>query len=97
MVDQVAKIAGPRNCARVTVGAVPIAYGFGMKRWLQWNPDRTSAIRQIGIMVVIVGGFVAVMVYHPNLQRRGNAGFGAGWDCVTQARGEPVCIKKTVR
>jgi len=66
-------------------------------KWLQWNPDRAGAIRLIGIMVVIVAGFAVVMIYLPNLQQRSNAGFGAGWDCVTQARGDPVCIKKSGR
>jgi hypothetical protein len=67
------------------------------KKWLQRNPDRVGARRLIGIMVVIVAGFAVVTVYLPNFQQRSNAGFGAGWDCITQARGNPVCIKKTGR
>jgi hypothetical protein len=64
-------------------------------KWLQWNPDRAGVLRLIGIMMMIVAGFTVVMIYLPNLQRQANAGFGAGWDCVTQARGGPVCIRKT--
>jgi hypothetical protein len=60
---------------------------------LQWNPDRADALRLIGIVVVIVAGFAVAMIYLPNAQRRSNAGFGADWDCVAQARGEPVCTK----
>ena len=80
--------------AGITFQRILIRHDHGMKR-LQWNPDRADAIRLIGIMVVIVVGFATVMIYLPNLQRRSNAGFGAGWDCATQARGDPVCIKKT--
>jgi hypothetical protein len=83
--------------ACITFGPILIRHDRGMK-WLQWNPDRADAIRLIGVMVVIVAGFAAVMTYLPNLQQhRANAGFGAGWDCVTQARGDPVCIKKSGR
>ena len=64
---------------------------------LQWNPDRADALRLIGIVVVIVACFAVAMIYLPNAQRRSNVGFGADWDCVAQARGEPVCTKKSGR
>lgn len=81
----------------ITFQPILIRHDRQMK-WLQWNPDRADAIRLIGIMIAIVTGFAVVMIYLPNLQqRRANAGFGPDWDCVTQARGDPVCIKKTGR
>jgi hypothetical protein len=82
--------------AGITFGTILIRHDQGMK-WLQWNPDRAGAIRLIGIMVVIVASFAAVMIYLPSFQQRSNAGFGPGWDCAMQARGDPVCIKKAGR
>jgi hypothetical protein len=67
-------------------------------KWLQWNPDRAGSLRLIGILVIIVAAFAAVMIYLPNLQQqRANAGFGPDWNCVVQAKGDPVCTKKPGR
>jgi hypothetical protein len=42
--------------------------------------------------------FASVVIYFPDIQqRKASAGFGPDWDCVTQARGDPVCVKKPGR
>jgi hypothetical protein len=67
-------------------------------RWLQWNPDRAGTIGIVSLLVVIVAIFALVMIYFPNFQQRWtNAGFGPDWDCVAQAKGDPVCTKKPGR
>jgi hypothetical protein len=64
-------------------------------RWLQWNPDRAGIIGVVSLLVVILAIFALVMIYFPNLQQqRANAGFGPEWDCVVQAKGDPVCTRK---
>jgi hypothetical protein len=71
-----------------------ICYGRAMK-WLQWNPDWADTAKVLGLVLVIVI-FVAVFaIWLPSpLLRSPNASFGPDWDCVPQARGEPVCTKK---
>lgn len=69
-------------------------------RWLRWNPDRAGNVGAICLLVAIVAivAFVLIGVcvcVFPNLQQqRANAGFGPDWDCVVQAKGDPVCTKK---
>ena len=67
-------------------------------RWPQWNPDRAGIIGVVSLTAAIVIVFALVMIYLPDLQQqRANAGFGPDWDCVVQARGDPVCTRKTGR
>jgi len=67
-------------------------------RWPQWNPDRAGIMGAAGLTVAIVIVFALVMIYFPNLQQqRANAGFGPDWDCVVQAKGDPVCTRKPGR
>jgi hypothetical protein len=74
--------------------AVTMCYHSAMK-WLQWNPDRNGIIGVIFALVVILSVFAVFVVYFPDYQqRRANAGFGPDWDCVVQAKGDPVCTKK---
>jgi hypothetical protein len=52
----------------------------------------------LSLAVAIVIIFALVMIYFPTLQQQGaNAGFGPDWDCVVQAKGDPVCTKKLGR
>ena len=56
----------------------------------------SSASSSLTVAIVVV--FALVMIYFPNLQQqRANAGFGPDWDCVVQAKGDPVCTKKPGR
>ena len=67
-------------------------------RWPQWNPDRAGTTGVVSLIVVIVAAIALVAIYFPNLtQQRANAGFGPDWDCVVQARGDPICTKKPGR
>ena len=67
-------------------------------RWPQWNPDRNGIIGVVSLTAAIVVVFALVMIYFPNLQQqRANAGFGPDWDCVVQAKGDPVCTRKPAR
>jgi hypothetical protein len=67
-------------------------------KWTQWNPERADALRTLGMVVLLIAAFAAVTIYLPNLEKhRAEAGFGPHWDCVMQARGDPVCIKKVQR
>ena len=67
-------------------------------RWPQWNPDRAGIIGVVSLKAAIVVVFALVIIYLPNLQQqRANAGFGPDWDCVVQARGDPVCTGKPGR
>lgn len=71
-----------------------ICYPSAM-RWLGWNPDRAGNVGAMCLAVAIVAVFALVMIYFPSFQqRRANAGFGPDWDCVVQAKGDPVCTKK---
>jgi hypothetical protein len=67
-------------------------------KWLQWNPDRNGMVGAIFALAVILFGFAVFVIYFPNYQQqRANAGFGPDWDCVVQAKGDPVCTKKPGR
>jgi hypothetical protein len=67
-------------------------------QWPQWNPDRNGIIGVVSLTAAIVVVFALVMIYFPNLQQqRAHAGFGPDWDCVVQAKGDPVCTKKPGR
>jgi hypothetical protein len=67
-------------------------------KWLQWTPDRNGIVGVGFALVVILIAFAAFVMYFPDFQqRRANAGFGPDWDCVAQAKGDPVCTKKPGR
>jgi hypothetical protein len=67
-------------------------------KWLQWTPERNGIIGVVLALVIIVCVFASVVIYFPDIQqRKASAGFGPDWDCVTQARGDPVCVKKPGR
>jgi len=67
-------------------------------KWLQWNPDRKGIVGAMVALAVILLVFAVFVIYFPNYQQqRANAGFGPDWDCVVQARGDPVCTKKLGR
>ena len=67
-------------------------------KWLQWNPDRKGIVGAMVALAVILLVFAVFVIYFPNYQQqRANAGFGPDWDCVVQARGDPVCNKKLGR
>jgi hypothetical protein len=67
-------------------------------KWLQWNPDRNGIVGAIFVLAVILSVFAVFVVYLPDFQQRtANAGFGPDWDCVVQAKGDPVCTKKPGR
>ncbi len=67
-------------------------------KWTQWNPDRTGALRTVGMLALFIAAFAAITIFLPNLQRhRAQAGFGPDWDCVAQAKGDPVCIRRVGR
>ena len=62
-------------------------------RWFWWHPERN---RMLGL-VAMLGALGFLMIHVPNQLNRPNgahAGFGPDWDCVSQARGDPVCIRK---
>jgi hypothetical protein len=64
-------------------------------KWLQWTPERNGIVGVVLALVIIVCVFAFVVIYLPDFQqRRASAGFGPDWDCVAQARGDPVCVKK---
>jgi hypothetical protein len=67
-------------------------------RWPQWNPDQAGTRTVVGVTVAIIIVFALVVIYLPDLQQqRANAGFGPDWNCVPQAKGDPVCIRKPGR
>ncbi|WP_167558635.1 hypothetical protein [Bradyrhizobium canariense] len=67
-------------------------------KWLRWTPDRNGIVGVILALCFIVCIFAVVVIYLPDFQqRKASAGFGPDWDCVAQARGDPVCIKKPGR
>ena len=67
-------------------------------KWLQWTPDRNGIIGVVIAVIILVSVFAFAVIYFPDLQRRkAIAGFGSDWDCIAQARGDPVCIKKAGR
>jgi hypothetical protein len=48
----------------------------------------------VSLAAAIVIVLALVAIYLPNLrQQRANAGFGPDWDCVVQAKGDPVCTR----
>jgi hypothetical protein len=67
-------------------------------KWLQWTPDRNGVVGVVVAQVIIVCVYAAFVMHFPDYQqRRANAGFGPGWDCVVQPKGDPVCVKKPGR
>ena len=73
---------------------VTTCYHSAMK-WLQWNPDRNGIVGVIFALIVILSVFAVFVAYFPDYQQQSaNAGFGRDWDCVVQAKGDPVCTKK---
>ena len=67
-------------------------------KWLQWTPDRNGIVGVVFAVIVLVCVFAFAVIYFPDLQRRkAIAGFGSDWDCITQPRGDPICIKKLGR
>jgi hypothetical protein len=52
----------------------------------------------VGVTAAIVIVLALVAIYLPNLrQQRANAGFGPDWDCIPQAKGDPVCTRRSGR
>jgi hypothetical protein len=67
-------------------------------KWHQWTPDRNGIVGVVFAVLIFVSIFAFVVIYFPDIQRRkAIAGFGSDWDCVAQARGDPICIKKPGR
>jgi hypothetical protein len=67
-------------------------------KWTQWYPDQAAALRALGMLALFIAAFAAITIYLPDLQRqRARAGFGPDWDCVAQAKGDPVCIRRVGR
>jgi hypothetical protein len=65
---------------------------------LQWNPDRAGILWVFACAIVATAIFAVVMIRYPSIQQRNaGAGFGPEWDCTTQPKGEPICIKKIGR
>jgi len=87
-------VAGVKVAAAVDM---TMCYRLAMK-WLQWNPDRNGIVGTVLALIVILSVFAALVLYFPDFQQRwANAGFGPDWDCVVQAKGDPVCTKKPGR
>jgi len=60
-------------------------------KWPHWYPTRADVMGVL-FAVALLGAAAVAAIMGP--QMRTNAGFGPEWDCTSNARGEPICIKR---
>lgn len=63
---------------------------------MNWRLWTAKDLFGFAAVVVVVGALLAAFVLWPNIKtRRNGAGFGPEWDCTPQAKGDPICVKRS--
>jgi hypothetical protein len=61
---------------------------FTAMDWLRWHLGTFKVVIFVAALIVVAVGA------GNNRLRRANTGFGPDWECTSQPRGTPTCIKK---
>jgi hypothetical protein len=64
---------------------------------MDWRELTRRQIAGILLVILVAGILCFGGLAFPNLQLRANFGFGPEWDCLPQAKGDPVCMKRTAK